>query len=136
MMPQRNIGFVQPTRTIAGGLHQIRIGPASENAAGASSYVLFAPLDEHHRIDVRLWKEMRGACRVFKICTDNTVKPGTLFQRSGANWAFQYDGRTVTADDTLVGLDDATLAPGQSVWLTEHGVRAKYRVVSLEKVWS
>jgi hypothetical protein len=136
MMPRRIIESVHGIGTMAGFLHQIRIGPVAGSAAEASSYVLFAPLDEHNRIDVRMWKEMRSVCRVFKICADKTVRTGTLYQRRGTNWAFQYDGRTVSADDTMVGLDDAKLEPGRSVWLTELGISAEYRVVSLEKVWA
>lgn len=135
MIQHQKIDPARRIQAIAGGLHQIRIGPVSEKSSATPSYVFFAPLDDHNRIDARLWKEMRGACRVFKICADDSVRPGTLFHRHGTNWAFQYDGRTVTADDTVISLDNATLEPGQSIWLTDRGVRTEYRIVSVEKIW-
>ncbi len=136
MMPQRKSAPSKPTRTTVRGLHQIRIGPASEKASGASSYVSVAPLDDDSRIDVRLWKEMRSRLPRVKICADNTVRPGTLFRRAVQTGPSSMTGGPSQQMTPWSASMTPSSRPARSVWLTEHGIRAEYRVVSLVKVWS
>jgi hypothetical protein len=133
MMRQRQLWSTPRARQAVGGLCQMRLNPVSDAAKGIS-YLFIAPLDAKGQIDVRLWHEMRGACRVFQIRADAPVRMGTLFHRRGQSWTFQYDGRTVSADDSTIRLDDRPIEPGRTVWIANHGVEAEYRVMSVEPI--
>ena len=55
--------------------------------------------DAEDRIDARLWKAHRDACRVVRQRPDEQERLGHLVHRQGGGWAFHYDGETAPPDD-------------------------------------
>ena len=114
---------------------QIRIALAREpghpDGDAEVSYILVAPLDAEDRIDAKLWKAHRDACRVVRQRPDEQDRFGHLVHRQGGRWAFHYDGEAAAPDDVGYHFSDERFIVGEYVSLNEHGKMHTYRVTTV-----
>ncbi|MGZ5872804.1 MAG: hypothetical protein ACXWKP_11915 [Bradyrhizobium sp.] len=100
--------------------------PEGEAAVG---YVIVAPLDPNYRIDARLWREHREACRIARLRPNEDDALGHLVHRPGGGWAFHYDADADVPDEVGVHLADERFVLGEYVAIREDGKTHTYRVV-------
>lgn len=91
------------------------------------AYVIVAPLDANDRIDPKLWREHREACRITRFRPDQDDRHGHLVHRGGG-WAFHYAG---TPDEVGFHFADERFVPGEYVSINEGAKMHTYRVVSV-----
>ncbi|MGB9117030.1 hypothetical protein [Bradyrhizobium sp.] len=112
---------------------QIRIELAREpghpEGDAAVGYVIVAPLDANDRIDARLWREHREACRIARLRPDEDDALGHLVHRPGGGWAFHYDAGADVPDEVGVHLADERFVLGEYVTIKEASKTHTYRVV-------
>ena len=63
------------------------------------AYIFVAPLDAEGRIDPKLWRAHREACRVARQRPDEQDQHGHLVHHPGGGWGFHYDGETNLPDE-------------------------------------
>jgi hypothetical protein len=114
---------------------QIRIALAREpghpDGDAEVAYILVAPLDAEDRIDARLWKADREACRVARQRPDEPDRFGHLVHRPGGGWAFHYDGESEGVDEPGYHFNDERFVVGEYVSLSERGQMHTYRVTTV-----
>ena len=114
---------------------QIRIALAREpghpDGDAEVAYILVAPLDPNGRIDPKLWRAHRDACRVARQRPDEQEKLGHLVHRPGGGWAFHYDGETALSDEVGYHFADERFVVGEYVSLNERGRMHTYRVTTV-----
>jgi hypothetical protein len=114
---------------------QIRIALAREpghpDGDAEVAYIMVAPLDSDDRIDPKLWREHRDACRVARQRPDEQDELGHLVHRQGGGWAFHYDGETVLPDEVGYHFADERFVVGEYVSLNERGKMHTYRVTTV-----
>ncbi|MGO8912137.1 MAG: hypothetical protein ACLQDM_22800 [Bradyrhizobium sp.] len=110
---------------------QIRIELAREpghpEGDTAVAYVIVAPLDADDRIDARLWREHREACRIARLRPNEEDALGHLVRLPDGGWAFQYDANV--PDEVGVHLADERFVLGEYVAINEAEKTHTYRVV-------
>jgi hypothetical protein len=115
-----------PTR-----FRQIRLELAREpghpEGDAGFAYVIVAPLDADDRIDAKLWREHREACRVTRQRPDSTDLHGHLVHR-GNGWAFHYAD---TPDEVGHHFADERFVSGEYASIHEGSRMHTYRVVSV-----
>jgi hypothetical protein len=109
---------------------QIRIALAREpghpEGDDEVAYVFVAPIDAEDRIDPKLWRAHREACRVSR------QRPGGhLIHRSGGGWNFHYDGEADLPDDVGFHFADERFVVGEYVSIREGGKMHTYRVTTV-----
>ena len=113
---------------------QIRIELAREpgHPEGESgvAYVIVAPLDSDGRIDAKLWRAQREACRIARLRPHKPIEHGHLVHRQGGGWAFHYDGSALP-DDVGFHFADEHFVAGEYVSVNEAGRMHTYRVASV-----
>jgi hypothetical protein len=121
--------------SLPGQFRQIRIQLAREpghpEGDAGFAYVIVAPLDADDRIDAKLWREHREACRVTRLRPDQADEHGHLMHRQGGGWAFQYAN---TPDEVGFHFADERFVPGEYVSLNESGTMHTYRVASVSRL--
>lgn len=100
--------------------------PEGDTAVG---YVIVAPLDANDRIDTRLWRAHREACRVARLRPDEDDALGHLVQQQDGGWAFHYDADAGMPDEVGVHLADERFVLGEYVSIEEGSKTHTYRVV-------
>jgi hypothetical protein len=114
---------------------QIRIALAREpghpDGDAEVAYIMVAPLDAEDRIDAKLWKAHREACRVARQRPDEQDKLGQLVHRPGGSWAFHYDGEREVADEAGYHFNDERFIVGEYVSISEGGKMHTYRVTTV-----
>ncbi|HEY3031653.1 MAG TPA: hypothetical protein VGJ68_15935 [Bradyrhizobium sp.] len=114
---------------------QIRIELAREpgHPEGDSdvAYVIIAPLDPNDRIDPRLWREHREACRIARLRPNKQDDHGHLVHRQDGGWAFHYNTSANMPDEVGFHFADEHFASGEYVSITEGGKMHTYRVASV-----
>jgi hypothetical protein len=114
---------------------QIRIALAREpghpDGDAEVAYILVAPLDSGDRIDAKLWKAHRDACRVARQRPYEQERLGHLVHRQGGGWAFHYDGEHAPADDFGYHFKDERFIVGEYVSINEQGKMHTYRVTTV-----
>jgi hypothetical protein len=114
---------------------QIRIELAREpghpEGDAGVAYVIVAPLDANGRIDPRLWRAHRKACRVGRLRPDSADELGHLVHRPGGGWAFHYDASANMPDEVGFHLADECFVAGEYISINERGKMHTYRVVSV-----
>ena len=117
---------------------QIRIALAREpghpDGDAEVAYILVAPLDAKERIDAKLWRENRDACRVARQRPNEQEMLGHLVHRPGGGWAFHYDGETAAPDEVGYHFADERFVVGEYVSLNEHGKMHTYRVTTVSYI--
>ena len=110
---------------------QIRIELAREpghpDGDNSRAYVIIAPLDADDRIDAKLHREHREACRITRLRPDQDDQHGHLVHR-GSGWAFNYPD---TPDEVGHHFADERFVPGEYVSINEGGKMHTYLVVSV-----
>jgi hypothetical protein len=114
---------------------QIRIELAREpgHPEGDSdvAYVIIAPLDANDRIDPRLWREHREACRIARLRPNKQDDHGHLVHRHGGGWAFHYDTGANKPDEVGFHFADERFVSGEYASINERGKMHTYRVASV-----
>ncbi len=103
--------------------------PGHPEGDAAVGYVIVAPLDNNDRIDARLWRAHREACRIARLRPNEDDALGHLVHRQGGGWAFHYDTDTDVPDEVGVHLADERFVPGEYVSIKEAGKTHTYRVM-------
>jgi len=105
--------------------------PGHPEGDAAVAYVIVAPLDERDRIDTRLWRANREACRIARLRPGEDDALGHLVHLKGGGWAFHYDGEASVPDEVGVHLADERFVTGEYVAIREAGKTHTYRVVAV-----
>ncbi len=117
---------------------QIRIvlarEPGHPDGDAEVAYILVAPLDAKDRIDAKLWKAHREACRIARHRPGEPDRLGHIVHRQGGSWAFHYDGEAALADDVGYHFADERFVVGEYVSLNEDGKMHTYRVTTTSHI--
>jgi len=120
------------------GFRKIRLELARERGhpEGDSqiAYVLIAPLDAASRIDLETWKDHREASRVVRQRPGELDQAGHLVHTRDGAWAFHYDVRGGTQDETGYRFADEKFSIGEYVSVMENGKPHVYKVVSVDRL--
>jgi hypothetical protein len=95
------------------------------------AYIIVAPLASDDRIDTKLWREHRDACRVVRQRPNEPDKLGHLVHRQGGGWSFHYDGEANLPDEVGYHFANERFVVGEYVSLNERGKMHTYRVTSV-----
>ena len=127
-MPIRNTALPQ-------GFRYIRLERARDHAhpEGDSSivYILILPLDAAARIDVKLYRKYKEACRVVRRRPDNKDSLGHLVHGAGGGWRFHYNLTGDLPDEVGSHFGNERFEAGEYVSLKENDGLNVYRVVSV-----
>jgi len=104
-----------------------------EGDAGAG-YVMVAPLDDDHRIDQKLWRANRDACRVVRLRPDEEYILGHLVHHQGGGWVLHYDGAPGTPDEIGFHFRDEHFVAGEYVSIGEGDKMHTYRVTMVSRL--
>ena len=114
---------------------QIRIALAREpghpEGDNEVAYIFVAPIDAEGRIDPKLWRSHREACRVSRQRPNEQDQFGHLVHRSGNGWGFRYDGEAKLPDDVGFHFADERFVVGEYVSVNERGTMHTYRVTTV-----
>jgi hypothetical protein len=95
------------------------------------AYTIVAPFDADGRIDPKLWRAHREACRVARFRPDRPDDHGHLVHRQGGGWAFHYESGANMPDEVGIHFADESFVCGEYVSINEGGPMHTYRVVSV-----
>jgi hypothetical protein len=114
---------------------QIRIALAREpghpEGDDEVAYIFVAPVDAEGRIDPKLWRAHREACRVARLRPDEQDQHGHLLYHPGGAWGFHYDGEASPPDDVGYHFADERFVVGEYVSINERGKMHAYRVTTM-----
>jgi hypothetical protein len=114
---------------------QIRIALAREPGHPEGdddvSYIFVVPVDPNGRIDSKLWRAHREACRVARQHPNEQDEHGHLVQQPGGGWGFHYDGEANLPDEAGYHFADERFVVGEYVSINERGKMHTYRVTSM-----
>ncbi|WMT71144.1 hypothetical protein [Bradyrhizobium sp. Ash2021] len=114
---------------------QIRIALAREpghpEGDDEVAYIFVAPIDAEGRIDPKLWRTHREACRVARLRPNEQDEHGHLVYHPGGAWAFHYDGEASLPDEDGYHFADERFVVGEYVSINERGKMHPYRVTSM-----
>ena len=117
---------------------QLRIALAREpghpEGDAEVAYIMVAPLDSNDRIDAKLWKAHRDACRIVRQRPGEPDKVGHLVHRQGGGWAFHYDGEAAPPDEVGYHFADEPFVVGEYVSVNELGKMHTYRVTTVSYI--
>ena len=113
---------------------QIRIvlarEPGHPDGDDEVAYIFVAPIDIEGRIDPKLWRAYREACRVARQRPNEQDQLGNLVHHPGGAWGFHYDGEASLPDDLGYHFADERFVVGEYVSLNEGGKMHTYRVTA------
>ena len=95
------------------------------------AYIFVAPVDTEGRIDSRLWRAHREACRVARQRPNEPEQLGHLVHHPGGAWGFHYDGESNLPDDLGYHFADERFVAGEYVSINESGKMHTYRVTTV-----
>jgi hypothetical protein len=114
---------------------QIRIALAREpghpDGNDEVAYIFVAPVDAEGRIDPRLWRAHREACRVARQRPNEQDQLGHLVHRQSGGWGFRYDGDVNLPDDVGYHFADERFTVGEYVSINEGEKMHTYRVTTV-----
>jgi hypothetical protein len=114
---------------------QIRIELAREpghpEGDAEVAYVIVAPLNANGKINAKLWRQYREACRIARLRPEAEVNTGHLIQRPGGVWAFHYERAPSMPDEVGFHFSDERFVAGEYVSINEEGKMHTYRVASV-----
>jgi hypothetical protein len=117
---------------------QIRLALARERGHPEGDmevgYIIVAPLDSEDRIDAKLWREHRDACRIVRQRPDGQDQHGQLVRRQGGVWAFHYAGKTGLPDEVGYHFAHERFTVGEYVSISENDKMHTYRVTSVSYI--
>ena len=95
------------------------------------AYIFIAPIDTEGRIDPKLWRANREACRVARQRPNEEDQLGYLIHQAGGTWGFHYDDETRLPDDVGFHFADERFDVGEYVSINERGKMHTYRVTTV-----
>jgi hypothetical protein len=101
-----------------------------EGDAGVA-YVLVAPLNANDRIDAKLWRDHRDACRIVRLRPGEGDRHGHLVHRQGGGWAFHYETDANMPDEVGFHFADERFVSSEYVSIKQAGKMHTYRVASV-----
>ena len=104
-----------------------------EGDAGVA-YIIVAPLDTDGRIDPKLWRTHREACRIARLRPSEPDEHGHLVYHPGCAWGFQYEGDVNLPEDIGYHFADEHFVTGEYVSINERGKMHTYRVTSVSRL--
>ena len=114
---------------------QIRIvlarEPGHPDGDDEVAYIFVAPVDAEGRIDSKLWRAHRDACRVARLRPNEQDQHGHLVYHPGGAWGFSYDGDTNLLDESGYHFADERFVVGEYVSINERGKMHTYRVTTV-----
>ena len=114
---------------------QIRIvlarEPGHPDGDDEVAYIFVAPVDIEGRIDPKLWRAHREACRVARQRPNEADQLGYLVHQPGGTWGFHYHDDANLPDDVGFHFADERFVVGEYVSINEHGKMHTYRVTTV-----
>jgi hypothetical protein len=111
---------------------QIRIvlarEPGHPDGDDEVAYIFVAPVDAEGRIDPKLWRTHREACRVARQRPNEEDRLGHLVYHAGGAWGFHYDDDANLPDEAGYHFADERFVVGEYVSINERGKMHTYRV--------
>lgn len=104
--------------------------PGHPEGESGVAYVIVAPLDGDGRIDAKLWRTHREACRIARLRPSRPDEHGHLVHRPDGGWAFRYNNGDLP-DDVGFHFADERFVAGEYVSISESGKMHTYRVASV-----
>jgi hypothetical protein len=98
------------------------------------AYTIVAPLDADGRIDHKLWRANREACRIARVRPNEEDEHGHLVHHSGGAWSFHYDRDVKLPEDVGYHFADEHFVSGEYVSINERGRMHTYRVTSVSRL--
>ena len=95
------------------------------------AYIFVAPVDIEGRIDPKLWRSHREACRVARQRPNEADQLGHLVYHAGGAWGFHYDGEAALPDDDGFHFADERFVVGEYVSINECDKMHTYRVATV-----
>jgi len=105
--------------------------PGHPEGAASVAYVIVAPLAADDRIDAKLWREHREACRIARLRPGEPVTHGHLLHRPGGGWAFHYESDVEVPDEVGFHFAEECFVAGEYVSINEGKKMHTYRVTSV-----
>ena len=114
---------------------QIRIvlarEPGHPDGDDEVAYIFVAPVDTEGRIDLKLWRTHREACRVARQRPNDADQLGYLVYHAGGAWGFHYDDDGKLPDEAGFHFADERFVVGEYVSINERGKMHTYRVTTV-----
>jgi hypothetical protein len=95
------------------------------------AYIFVAPVDAEGRIDPKLWRAHREACRVARHRPNEEDQLGHLVYHVGGAWGFHYDDDASLPDEAGYHFADERFVVGEYVSINERGKMHTYRVTTV-----
>lgn len=95
------------------------------------TYIIVAPIDVDGRIDPKLWRAHRSACRVARLRPNQQDQHGHLVYHPSGAWGFHYNSEANLPDEAGYHFADERFVVGEYVSLNEGGKMHTYRVTSM-----
>src|SRR5882724_1276040 len=105
--------------------------PGHPDGDAGVAYVLVAPLDANDRIDAKLWRQHRDACRIARLRPGESDRHSHLVHRQGGGWAFHYETDANMPDEVGLHFADERFVCGEYVSINQAGKMHTYRVASV-----
>jgi hypothetical protein len=96
-----------------------------------TAYIMIAPLDAESRIDGKLYRKHKEACRVVRKRPDHEDSLGHLVHGAGGSWRFHYDITGDAPDETPNHFVDERFEPGEYISIQETDGLNVYRIASV-----
>jgi hypothetical protein len=114
---------------------QIRIvlarEPSHPEGDAEVAYIFVAPVDAEGRIDQKLWRAHREACRVARQRPNEADQLGRLVHHADGAWGFRYDDDTNLPDEVGFHFADERFVVGEYVSINERSRMHTYRVTTV-----
>ena len=114
---------------------QIRIvlarEPGHSEGDDEVAYIFVAPVDAEGRIDPKLWRAHREACRVARQRPNGADQLGHLVYHAGGAWSFLYDDDTNLPDEAGYHFAEERFVVGEYVSINERGKMHTYRITTV-----
>jgi hypothetical protein len=108
--------------------------PAHPEGDPDIAYVFVAPVDADGRLDAKLWRSHREACRVARQRPEQQDQLGYLVHHPGGAWGFHYDGDSLASDDLGYHFADERFIAGEYVSINEPDGMHTYRVIAVSRL--
>jgi hypothetical protein len=95
------------------------------------AYIFVAPVDPEGRIDQKIWRAHREACRVARHRPDEDDQLGHLVRHARGTCGFHYGDETKLPDDVGFHFADERFVVGEYVSINEDGKMHTYRVTTV-----
>ena len=98
------------------------------------AYIFVAPVDADGRIDPKLWRAHREACRVARQRPNEADQLGYLIHHASGAWGFHYDDDAKLPDEAGHHFAEERFVVGEYVSINERGRMHTYRVTTVSQL--